>query len=123
MLHWSWIRDAKIRILARPDLNMPTVDNSVVIRNSWVFTGPNSDAAVLNLRENDLPLVFIYEGNFGPNHGSLIVSKIDIDANIKELCVRCSSRLEEQFRYKIEPNLQNVHEWIPERLRPFVKFS
>ena len=105
------------------DTSVYNVDRSVVIRNSWVFNGRGDpklgrdpDDAVLNLR-TDIPLIFIYEGNFGPSDNFLIVNGggFNLEKRIKSLP-------SDRFRFEIQPNLLRVHKGIPDELRSFVNF-
>ena len=97
----------------------PRPPTSVVIRNSWVFTGYNDpNAAALNL-QTEVPVVFIYEGNFGPANASdnpIIVNGAvpDLDEYIKKFP-------HNYFRFVIEPNEMTVHN-LPEPLKALVNF-
>ena len=98
----------------------PRRPTSVVIRNSWVFTGYNDpNAAVLNI-QTEVPTVFIYEGNFGPANASdnpIIVNgelSLDLENYIKKFPPN-------YFRFVIEPNEMTVNK-IPGPLKPLVNF-
>lgn len=74
-------------------------------------------ATVLNLRTY-VPAVFIYEGNFGPAFGSLI---INANGGIADIVSYISRFPHIKFRFDIGPNDTFVDK-IPIDLKPFATF-
>jgi hypothetical protein len=112
-----WYRDGR----------WPRSPTSVVIRDSWVFTGydgKEGEHAVLSLR-TDIPAEFIYEGNFGPagkpfNPPNFWGNPLIRDGGVKpDLDKYIKSFPPNYFRFVIEPNEMTVDN-LPESLRPLV---